>query len=378
MFTLTEEHEMLRDAARAFAQDKMPTTALRSLRDNKVADGFDRKTWAEMAEMGWAGILVPEEHGGSGFGIRGAGLIAEELGRTLAASPFIATAVVGVSALLLAGTDAQKDAHLPQIAAGETLLALAVDEAAHHAPSKIATTAEKSGSGFTLNGAKKFVVDGQSATVFIVAARTAGAGADTNGITLFLVPADADGISITPLTTMDGRGAADLRFDAVSLPAEAVLGSINGGYLLLDDILDRARVVQAAEMLGTAEAAFAMTVDYLKVRKQFGQLIGSFQALQHRAARMFSELELTRSCVGAALAGLEDRANDVKALASLAKARAGDTLHLVSSETVQMHGGIGMTDVHDSGLFLKRARVTEALYGSASFHRDRFATLSGF
>lgn len=378
MFTLTEEHEMLREAARSFAQDKMPTPALRALRDSKVADGFDRKTWAEMAEMGWAGILVPEDHGGSGFGIRGAGLIAEELGKTLAASPFISTAVVGVSTLLLGGSDAQKDAYLPKIAAGELLMALAVDEGAHHAPSKIATKAATSGTGYTLTGTKKYVIDGQSADVFIVAARTSGGVADTNGITLFLVPADADGVSVTKLTTMDSRGAADVRFDAVSVRNESVLGSVDGGYLLLDDILDRARVVQAAEMLGSAEAAFAMTLDYLKVRTQFGQLIGSFQSLQHRAARMFSELELTRSCVGAALAGLEERANDIKVLASLAKARAGDTLHLVSNETVQMHGGIGMTDVHDSGLFLKRARVAEALYGSASFHRDRFATLSGF
>ena len=212
----------------------------------------------------------------------------------------------------------------------------------------------------------------------IVAARTSGGESDTKGITLFLVSAEAKGVSRTALKTLDAHAAANISFANVEVGADAVLGSVDGGSATLDAILDRARIGLAAEALGAADAAFDMTSEYLKVRKQFGQLIGSFQSLQHRAAIMFTELELTRSCVGAALAALDANANNVGELASLAKARAAETLHLVSNETVQMHGGIGMTDAHDSGLYMKRARVLEALYGGESFHRDRYAKLGGY
>ncbi len=375
-FVLTEEQQMLRDSARSFADEKLPVSQLRALR--KDGKAFDKGAWKEMADLGFAGVLIPEEFGGSGFGYVGLGQVLEAQGRTIASSPLLSTALIGASALLLAGNDKQKSAYLPKIASGELITALAVDEAAHHDPAHVALTAKKSGAGYTLSGDKRYVVDGAEAGLLIVAARTSGKPGDAAGITLFLAPADAKGVARTALKTLDAHPAANISFRDVTVGAEAVLGSADNGLATLDAILDRARIGLAAEMLGASDAAFDMTSEYLKVRKQFGQLIGSFQAIQHRAAIMFTELELTRSCVAAALAALDSNANNIAELASLAKARAGETLHLVSNETVQMHGGIGMTDAHDSGLYMKRARVLEALYGSESYHRDRYARLGGY
>ena len=375
-FVLSEEQQMLRDSATSFAAEKLPVSQLRALR--KDGKGYDQATWKEMAELGFAGVLVPEEFGGSGFGYVGLGQVLEAQGRTLAATPLLSTAMIGASALLLGGSAAQKDAWLGKIASGEAIVALAADETPHHDPAHVKLSAKKSGAGYTLSGDKRYVVDGADADLLIVAARTSGDAGDATGITLFLVPADAKGVTRSALKTLDAHAAANISFANVEVGADAVLGAVDGGFGLLEQILDRARIGAAAEMLGAADAAFEMTSEYLKVRKQFGQLIGSFQSLQHRAAIMFTELELTRSCVAAALAALDRNANNISELASLAKARAGETLHLVSNETVQMHGGIGMTDAHDSGLYMKRARVLEGLYGGESFHRDRYARLSGY
>ena len=370
MFKLTEEQQMLRDAANAFVQKKLPTTHMRSVRDRKLAKGYDDAVWGEMAAMGWTGAVIGEDHGGVGFGYMGAGLVLEAMGRTLAPSPFLSTNVIAASALLLGGSEAQKTEYLPKIAAGEIVIALAVDEGRHHEPAKLL------GGGGAGNGLltckKTFVADGQAADVFIVPART------EKGVTLFLVPATAAGVTVQPLITIDGRGAADVTFEKVEVGSEAVLGVADQGAALLDQILDVARIGISAEMLGAATQAFEVTVEYLKTRTQFGQLIGAFQSMQHRAAEMFVDLELTRSVVLAALAGLDAQASNVAELASLAKARASDTLHLVTNEMVQMHGGIGMTDAADPGLYMKRARVAETLYGSAAFHRDRYASLLGF
>jgi alkylation response protein AidB-like acyl-CoA dehydrogenase len=363
MFDVTEEQEMLREAAASFAAEKSPVSAFRALRD--AGRTSDPALWAEMAAMGWAGVLIPEEHGGAGFGFRGAGIVLEELGRTLAATPFLSTAVIGASALLLGGSAAQKSALLPKIADGSVLIALACDEAAHHGPHALAASV----TGGALTGAKRFVADGADAHLFLVAAKD-----ETGAARLYLVPADAPGVHVSALAAVDGRSAADVTFEAVKLAPDAALG----GPEVLEDVLDRARIGAAAEMLGVAEGAFSMTAEYLKTRTQFGQLIGAFQALQHRAASLFADLEFTRSCVIAAQSAVDARANDLKALASLAKARAAETVHLASNECVQMHGGIGMTDAADPGFYLKRARVLEHLYGSAAFHRDRYAALSGF
>lgn len=375
-FVLTEEQQMLRDSATAFASEKLPVSQLRALRT--AGAGFDKGAWKEMVELGFTGVLIPEEFGGSGFGYVGLGQVLEAQGRTIAASPLLSTALIGASALLIAGSQAQKEAWLPKIAGGEAITALAVDEGAHHDPAHIKLSAKKSGAGFVLNGDKRYVVDGGEANLLIVAARTSGAAGDTTGVTLFLVPANAKGVTVTALKTLDAHAAANIAFAGVDVGADAVLGAVDGGFGVLEQILDRARIGLSAEMLGASDAAFDMTSEYLKVRKQFGQLIGSFQSLQHRAAIMFTDLELTRSCVAAALDALDRNANDVAELASLAKARAAETLHLISNETVQMHGGIGMTDAHDSGLYMKRARVLENLYGGESFHRDRYARIGGY
>ena len=382
MAVLTEEQTMLRDAAKGWTRDSAPVGALRRLRDGGSRQPYDPATWAEMGAMGWAGVIVPEEHDGSGFGYLGLGLILEETGRNLVASPLLSTALVAASALVLGGSDAQKAAWLPKIAAGEAVATLAIDEGSHHAPLNTALAATGSGNGFTLNGVKTFVVDGDAADLLIVAARTSGAAGDSDGVTLFLVSGDAPGVTRTHLALADSRGAAQIVFNGVEVGAAAVLGEVGKGWAILEPVLDRAYAGLAAEMLGTATAAFEITLDYIKTRTQFGQVIGTFQALQHRAAKLFTDLETTRSCVEAALEAADTHsstgAGDTRLLASLAKAKASEVLHLASNEMVQMHGGIGMTDEHDSGLYMKRARVAEALFGSASFHRDRYATLSGF
>ncbi len=378
MAVLTEEQSMLRDAARTWTQEKSPVSAFRKMRDSGAPLGYDPAAFNEMAEMGWTGVIIPEEYGGSDFGYLSLGLVLEELGRTLTASPLLATALATASALILGGATAQKEAWLPKIAAGEAVGALAIDEGPHHNPEKVAVTAAKNGAGYTISGTKTFVLEGMAAAVFVVSARTSGNTGDKDGITLFLVPADAKGVSRKALKLADSRGAAVVTFDKVAVGADAVLGEADKGYPLLEKVLDRARAGLAAEMLGSATQAFETTLDYLKTRVQFGQVIGSFQALQHRAAKMFTDLELARSCVEAALAAIDNDSPDVPELVSLAKAKVGDTLHLVSNEMVQMHGGIGMTDAHDAGFYLKRARAAEATFGGQSYHRDRYARINGY
>ena len=378
MAVLTEEQSMLRDAARAWVQEKAPVGALRKARDSGNLRGYDPAAFAEMAEMGWAGVVVPEAHGGSEFGYLSLGLVLEELGRTLAASPLAVSAMAVVSALVRAGSDAQKAAWLPAIAVGEAIVAIAVDEGPRHDPARTALKAEASGGGWTLSGQKAFVAEGMAATAFLVAARTGGTHGDEAGITLFLVPGDAAGLARASRHAADSRDYAGLTFDGVSVGADAVLGEVGAGHDLLERTLDVARIGLSAEMLGMATQAFETTLDYLKTRVQFGQTIGSFQALQHRAAKMFSELELTRSCVEAALSAIDQDAANLAEQAALAKAVAGDTLNLISREMVQMHGGIGMTDAHDAGLYLKRARALEVLFGTTAWHRDRWGRMHGY
>ena len=378
MAVLNEEQSMLRDAAKSWTQEKSPVTAFRKMRDSGVDIGYDANAWNEMAEMGWAGVIIPEEYGGSAFGYLSIGLILEELGRTLTASPLIASGVGAASALVLGGSDAQKSEWLPKIADGSVVGALAVDEGPHHAPEKVALAATKSGAGYSLSGTKTFVIEGLAAHLLVVSARTSGKPGDKDGITLFLVPADAKGVSRKRLALADSRGAANITFDKVEVGADAVLGAADKGWDVLEKTLDRVRAALAAEMLGAANQAFETTLDYLKVRVQFGQVIGSFQALQHRAAKMFTDLELARSAVEAALQAIDADSPDVPELVSLSKAKMGDVFHLVSNEMVQMHGGIGMTDAHDSGFYLKRARAAEAAFGSQSYHRDRYARINGY
>jgi alkylation response protein AidB-like acyl-CoA dehydrogenase len=376
-FILSEDQQMLRDTAEAFARDELAVSHLRGLRDSG-ANGIDPETRQKLAELGFFGVLIPEEYGGVGMGMVAMGQIMEMQGRTIATTPLLQTAVLGASLITMAGSETQKSEWLPKVASGEVTLALALDEGTHHAPLNISTQAESDGQGYTLNGAKRFVTDGQHADMFLIVARTFGEAGQSHGLSLFLVPRDVGGLSIQTLNTVDSHGAAHLSLEDVHVPETHLIGAADAAWETLEPVLDRGRMALAAEMLGSSQAAFEMTLEYLQTRKQFGQLIGSFQSMQHRAAKMFTDLEMTRSCVTAALSGVDENRNDLAELASLAKARASELVHLVSNETVQMHGGIGMTDDHDSGLYMKRARVQEALLGGASYHRDRYARLNGF
>lgn len=378
MAALTEEQELLKEQAKSWANEEAPVSAFRAMRDAKTEEGFDGGTWKSISEMGWAGILVPEEQGGVAMGHLTAGIVLEELGRQLTASPLFASGIVGASAVELAGNEAQRAAWLPQIADGSKIVTLAIDEGPRHAPLQTALEAKADGDGFVLEGRKVHVLEGLAADAFVVVARTGGAAGDADGLTLFLVDGDGSGISRSRLSMADSRGYANVTFSGVRVGSEAVMGEVGGAATVLDRILDRARAALSAEMLGTAAQSFDMTLDYLKNRVQFGQVIGSFQALGHRAAQLFTEMEMARSCVEAALTAIDEDAEDTALLCSLAKAKAGDFLHHVSNELIQIHGGIGMTDEFDAGLYLKRARATEATYGNQAFHRDRYATLQGF
>jgi len=375
---LTEEQQLLRDTATQFFQERVPVANLRKLRDTKDPAGFDRGVWKEMADLGFAGILISEKYGGTDFGPVGLGLVLEQAGRTLAASPLVSTVLLCGSAVQLAGSATQRQDILSAIAAGEQIMALALEESAHHNPTRIATRATPEGATYRINGRKTFVLDGHVADRLIVAARTSGKDDDRSGITLFLVDAKAKGVSIARTQMVDSRNAANIAFDNVGVSADDVLGSIDGGNDVLDQVLDIARIGLSAEMLGLVQAVFDQTVAYLKERKQFGVPIGSFQALKHRAADMFAEIELCRSVVLDALSALEARRNDIPQAASLAKARLSDTARLVTNEGLQMHGGMGMTDQFDVGLYMKRARVAAATFGDGNFHRDRYAALEGF
>lgn len=375
---LTEEQQILKDSARDFVTAKTPVKALRTLRDNKDETGFDRDLWREMADMGWAGIILPEEHGGLDFGYQGLGVVLEETGRQLVASPLVSTVLTVGTAVMLGGTDAQKADILPKIAAGELIATLALDEGPHHDPLSITMAAQSSGDGYSLSGDKVFVLDGNAADLLVVAARTAGGAGDRDGITLFLVDVKADGVGIEKRDMVDSRNAAAISFDNVKVSADAVLGAVGKGIDVLEPALDRARIGLAAEMLGSSLEAFERTMEYLKTRKQFGALIGSFQGLKHRAADMFSEIELAKAIVAEALTAIDNDSPTVPLMASLAKSKLCDVLNLVSREGVQMHGGIGMTDEEEIGFFMKRARVAEATYGNVTYHQDRYAALSGF
>ena len=377
---LSDEQNMLKDTAKSFCAENAPIAQLRKLRDANSADGFDRETWSKMAELGWAGIPFPEEHGGLAFGYKGLGVVTEETGRTLAASPLYATVWVGGTILNLGGSDAQKANVLAKVAAGDVLLALALEESHRHSPYGVAATAARMDGGYTLSGSKKFVLDGHVADHLIVVARTSGAVGERDGLSLFLVDRQADGMTVTRTKMVDSRNAANVDLDGARVPAEALIGAEGRGADVLDPALDIARIGIAAEMLGSTEECFERTIAYLKEREQFGVPIGSFQALKHRAANMFCEIELSKSCVLEALTALDEQrdAAEVAKLASLTKAKVGETFHTVSREGIQMHGGIGMTDEFDIGFFLKRAAVTEQTFGDVNFHRNRYGELEGY
>ena len=375
---LTEEQSMLRDSARGLISDKAPVSHLRQLRDSKDATGFSRELWKEFAEMGFSGLLVPEEFGGSGLGCVEAGVVMEEIGRTLMPSPFLSTGVLTASALTRGGSAAQKSEFLPKISAGALLGAFAVDEGAKHRPLQTAMQASRSGNGFKLKGAKALVVDGHTADLLIVAARTAGSAGDANGITLFLVNPKAKGVATERTIMVDAHNAARIEFDNVEVDADHVLGEVDSGGALLENLLDIGRGAVASEMVGLSEEVFGRTVKYLKERKQFGKLIGEFQALQHRAAELYIDIEITRAATMKALQALDADVVKATSAVAVAKARAGTTATRAVQEGVQMHGGMGMTDQFDIGFFMKRARVCEELFGDANYHTEQLARARGY
>ena len=375
---LTEEQEFLRDTAKDFAQERTPVAHFRALRDNNDQNLWDKEIWQEMVNLGWSGILISEEFGGSNFGVAGISVILQECGKTLTPSPLFSTGVLGAYAISNFGTQEQKEKYLPKIVNGEITTALAVDESSHHEPSKTSLTSEKNKDNYILNGKKTFVIDGASADVLIVLTRTSGNSGELAGLTLFIIDSSADGLDKIKLDMADSRNYANINFNDVTCSNQDILGALETGGETVESILDIGRIAISAEMLGNAESAFETTIEYLKQRKQFGVLIGTFQALQHRAAAMFCEIELTKSAVMAAVHGADERSNELQRLSSLAKTIAGETLHLVSNEAIQMHGGIGVTDEYDLGFFIKRSRVAEQIFGSSTYHTERYANLSGF
>ncbi len=370
---LNEEQGMLRDSVDAFLAERAPVKHLRDLRDRRDAIGYDPGLWRQFAEQGYSAVLVPEADGGLGLGAVEAGIISEALGHTLTPSPFLSTAVVAARALVRAGSAAQKARLLPAIATAGVVLALAVDESAKHSPDAIATRALVDGGGLRIDGAKTFVIDGHVARELIVAARSSD-----QGMTLCLVDAAAPGVRIERTHMLDAHNSARVRFDGLRVAADAVLGRIDGGAQVLDEVLDLGRAVVAAQLLGAADEVFARTLAYLKERKQFDRYIGEFQALQHRIAELFIDIELTRVLVLRALQALDQDPQSARLAVAQAKAHACTSANRAVQEGVQMHGGIGMTDEFDIGLFMKRARTLQELYGDAGFHTDRVAALGGY
>jgi acyl-CoA dehydrogenase len=376
---LTEDQTMLARSASDYLTQSSPITRLRALRDQKDARGYSLEVYKKLAELGFTGIPFSEADGGAGLGLAETVLVTEALGKTLAPEPYIPSIVLSGRALALAGSPAQKSTWLEPLIAGEKVLSLA-----HTAPrgrydlTRAPFRAEKAGSGFKLSGQATQVWGGYQADAFIVSARTDGKDGAQQGLTLFLVAANARGVSQKRLTRVDSLNAAQLTLEGVELAQADVLGKVDEGYATLSRAVDEATAALAGEMLGGMQEAFARTRTYLKERRQFGVPIGSFQALKHRAARMFIELELSRSAVMAAARALDENAPEASLLVSVAKARVSDAYTLIANEAVQMHAGIGMTDEHEIGFFIKRARAAELSFGDAAYHRDRYAGLVGY
>ena len=374
MALLTDDQKMLQETAAAFLRDEGgPAKQLRHWRDTSCSDGYGTALWQQFGELGLTGICIPENHGGLGLGAVEAAMVLEEIGRNLTPSPFLMTAIVGARAI--EGT-AHADRWYPGILSGETVLTLAVDESRRHAPEQVTMSAERRGNGFVLNGAKQFVVHGNSADVILTVARTSGSPGEREGLTIFAVPKGAADVESVALA--DSSKAARLTFDNVELDSDSIVGEVDGGWRPLSRALNAGRAGAAAELVGVAAGASAMTVDYLKQRKQFGKLIGEFQALQHRAAHLYGEIEIARGAALKAAELLDSDDDKAELLTHVAKAKAATVSKLAVQEGVQMHGGIGMTDEHDIGLFMKREAVLGELFGDAYYHRNRVAQISGY
>jgi alkylation response protein AidB-like acyl-CoA dehydrogenase len=373
---LNEEQQLLRDSAKTFLQECSSLDSLRKLRDS--GEEWSPNLWSNMAEMGWAGIVIPEQYDGLDFGYVGAGMLFEEFGRTLTSSPLLSSALVCSSLIAGLGSDDQKQEMLPSIASGELIMTLALDETIRFDPSATAMTAVADGNEYILSGNKVHVLDGGIAQILLVVARTTGADGDQDGLSIFMIASDSMGLDISSTRNVDNHLATNIHFDSVRVGGDTLLGEAGKAWQQLEKALDIGAICSASEMLGIAQESFERTVEYLKERKQFGVAVGSFQALQHRAALLFCELHLSRSVVLRALQALDEDSTDRSLLASVAKVKCGETVKLAVNEAVQMHGGIGMTDEFDIGFFIKRAAATRQEYGDEYYHSDRFAKLRGY
>jgi alkylation response protein AidB-like acyl-CoA dehydrogenase len=370
---LTEDQEFIAKTAEDFVAEKSPISRVRELRDSADATGFSRELWKEMADLGWAGIPFAEELGGADLGMAEFVTVLEALGRTLAPEPFLSTVLLAGQALRLGGSESQQKEWLPDLIAGEKILTVAYQERnSRYDLTAVETKAEPDGDGFLLSGEKIQVLDGHVADAIIVSASAPG------GVSLFLVPKGASGMRITRQSRLDLRNAAIVELDGVSVAKADLVGGIGAGGDLLEEVVDLATVGLCAEMLGAMTEALDQTLEHLKTRVQFDVPIGSFQALKHRAADMFIEVELCRSAVMAAARAVDEENEDTRKLISLAKARCSEAFILVTNEAVQMFGGVGMTDEYDIGFYMKRARAAEMTFGDAAWHRDRWARLSGY
>ncbi len=374
---LNEEQIQLQDSAKSFVGDNWTVGELRKMR-TATGKGYSETLWAKAAELGWLAIPFEEAYGGLGLGYAELGIVLEELGRGLVVLPILSSVVLGGGAVQLGGSEEQKKAWLPKVVDGSAILTLASQETAQHDPYRVATTAVKDGTNWRLNGRKVLVPDGHVADRIVVVARTSGKADERYGLTLFLVDPHENGFEVKRNLLLDSRAAANLLLKDVRVPVDTVIGKVDQGADVLDEVLLRAAVALSSDMVGGIQQTFAITLEYLQVREQFGAKIGSFQGLKHRAARWFCEMELSRSIVLQALRAIDDQAENRATLASVCKARVSDTARLTGKEGVQMHGGIGVTDEHDIGLYMKRGRVSELMFGDAAFHRERFAQLKGY
>ncbi len=376
-FLLNDEQRQLGDSATEFLNAQSPISLQRRLRNERAPLGFEPALWQQVVELGWPAAVFPEAYDGLGVCYSGLGAVFEAMGRTLAALPLLSSVVLCGELLLAAGSEPQRRRWLPGVIDGRQRLALALDEQGRHHPERISTRARRNaqGDGWVLDGEKWFVIDGLVAPWLIVVARVVGAD---GGLGLFMVEAAQAGVTLQPTLLADSRNHARLMLANVEVADDMRLTAALDAAQALDAALDRARICLAAEGLGLLREAFERTTVYLKERVQFDVPIGSFQALQHRMARLYTELEMLQSCVCAALSAIDTGTAELALLASLAKARASDLCERLMNEAVQLHGGIGVTDEFDLGLMVKRARVLQHSLGDGVFHRERYARLKGF
>ena len=376
---LNDEQKMLDQSARDFIKKASPVTRMRELRDDTESLGYDKKVFKQMSKLDWTAILFPEDQGGMGMGMADMVVVMEAIGIGLVPEPLLPSVILSGQLLALSGNETLMNEWIDPVIEAEKVLAPAYQEKQGRFDiTRVETTAEKTAEGYTLNGEKTQVQGGWGADAVIVSARTSGQSGDLDGLTLFLIPNDAAGLTFTRQYRIDSRNAAQIKLENVKIPESSILGAVDKGGELLNKATEIATIALCGEMLGGMAAAFDRTLAYLKEREQFDVVIGTFQALKHRAAKMFMEVELARSAVMAAARAFDENNTDTTALISVAKARCSDAYILIANEAVQMFAGIGMTDEEDVGLYMKHARVTEMTFGDAAFHRDRFASIKGY